>query len=365
MKYARCARRACVGLAMTLATAIACTPTAGESPRSNGGGSGANTNTGGNAVAAGTGGSAMTGTGGGGGATSGNAGSSGAGGTGGGGGSGAGGTAPAGGGGGAGRPTGGGGIAGGAGGAGGVASDVKPAVDSPSVPAGCTAKFCDDFESYAAASVPGGMWQPLQRSGMLAVNEQRAFSGTRSVMFTNQGAANAKTYIELRTPVLPMANNVVHGRLMYYMTRGPTGSNAHWEIVRGSGLLPDGRRAQYNTGGEASKIMFNYEPNDCSKYSKVVFPEKRWACYQWEFDGGPDGAGGTKSVMKLWIDGMPADDVAVTAAVGNCWKAPAMFDTIHIGFEHYHQAQPVELWIDDVAVGDKPIPCPAGPPSKP
>jgi hypothetical protein len=97
--------------------------------------------------------------------------------------------------------------------------------------------------------------------------------------------------------------------------------------VRGGGPLASGR-AQLNTGAENGKVVVNYEPGDCTKYSKVTFPEKQWACYQWRFDI-------AKSDIHLWIDGTSVDDVPVAPA-GQCWKAPTMLDTLHIGWESYH-----------------------------
>jgi hypothetical protein len=239
---------------------------------------------------------------------------------------------------------------------GGAPGDAAAPEDAPANPAGCTAKFCDDFEGYSAAGPPAGNWMVHLEKGMLAMDDKKAFSGARSVRFTHAGAP-AAMFIELRQPVLPMAGNVVYGRLMYYLTKSPTGQFAHFEIVRGGGSLGGTTRAQLNTGAENGKVVINYEPGDCTKYSKVPFPEKRWTCYQWRFDG-------PKNDVHEWVDGMSADDVPVAPA-GQCWKAPMSVDTLHIGWESYHGAAPVELWIDDVAVGDQPIPCPTGMPSKP
>ncbi len=234
--------------------------------------------------------------------------------------------------------------------------DAAAADAAPAAPAGCAGKFCDDFESFAAGGPPGAGWRTALTRGALAVDETRAFSGARAVRFTHQGAP-ARMFIELRQPVLPIAGNVVHGRLMYYLTKSPSGTDSHFEIVRGGGALQGGGRAQLNTGGENGKVVINYEPGDCTKYSAVPFPEKRWTCYQWRFDG-------AKNDIHEWVDGISADDIPVAPA-GQCWRAPMAVDTLHIGWESYHSAQPVELWIDDVAVGDKPIPCPEGMPSKP
>jgi hypothetical protein len=144
---------------------------------------------------------------------------------------------------------------------------------------------------------------------------------------------------------------------MYYITKSPTGQYSHFEIVRGTGPLASGGQAQLNTGAENGKVVVNYEPGDCTKYSTVAFPEKKWTCYQWRFDI-------SKNDIHEWVDGKSADDIPVALA-GSCWKSPTVVDTLHIGWESYHSDQPVELWIDDVAVSDQPIPCPTEPPSKP
>jgi hypothetical protein len=241
-----------------------------------------------------------------------------------------------------------------------AAVDAAPMTtsDGAAPSAGCTAKFCDDFESYTPGMQPAGGWTVhLENKGALASDDKKAFSGARSVRFTHQGAP-AAMFLELKAPVLPMAGNVVYGRLMYYLTKSPSGTYSHFEIVRGTGPLPTGTEgAQLNTGAENGKVVINYEPGDCTKYSKVAFPEKQWACYQFRFDG-------TKNDVHMWINGTSVDDVPVAPA-GTCWKAPTAVDTLHIGWESYHGTMPVELWIDDVAVSDQPIPCPTGMPSKP
>jgi hypothetical protein len=235
--------------------------------------------------------------------------------------------------------------------------DAGAAADGPSAaPSACAGKFCDDFESFAAGGAPAGSWKAALDRGTLAIDETKAWSGSRAVRFTHQGAP-AKMFIELRQPVLPMPGNLVYGRLMYYLTKSPSGQYSHFEIVRGGGPLAGGGRAQLNTGAENGKVVLNYEPGDCTKYSQVPFPEKRWTCYQWRFDG-------AKNDIHEWVDGVSADDVPVAPA-GQCWRAPMAVDTLHVGWQSYHGTQPVELWIDDVAVGDQPIPCPAGAPSKP
>jgi len=227
----------------------------------------------------------------------------------------------------------------------------------PSMSGGCSGKFCDDFEGATVGSNPGAPWMVHLEKGMLKTDDTRAFSGTKSIHLTHPGAP-AAMFLELRQPALPLPGGVVYGRVMYWLEKNPTGQYSHFELVRGTGALAGGQQAQLNTGAENGKVVVNYEPGDCTKYSKVPFPEKKWTCYQWRFDT-------TKNDIHLWVDGVSVDDVPVAAAGGGCWKAPMVLDTLHIGWESYHTPMPVSLWIDDVAVGDQMIPCPTGMPSKP
>lgn len=264
-----------------------------------------------------------------------------------------------------GEATGGASATGGAGGTGGAmtppqggsggGADAGPQPDGPPPnSAGCAGKFCDDFEGFAPGSMPGGMWTIHLEKGTLAVDQTRAFSGTRSVKLSHPGAP-AAMFMELRQPVLPLAGNVTYGRLMYYITKNPTtGGYPHFEIVRGTGPLAGGAQAQLNMGAESGKVMINYEPGDCSLKSKVAFPEKKWTCFQFRFDL-------PKGDMHEWVDNISADDIAMKPG---CAKMPTAVDVLHVGWESYH-GEGAEIWIDDVVVSDQPIPCPTGAPSKP
>ena len=235
----------------------------------------------------------------------------------------------------------------------------SPAAEVPAAnPGNCAGKFCDDFEGATVGGPPGGIWTPRTENGAkLAVDETRAFSGGKSVRFTHQGSADSAMFIELRKPLLPMAGPAVYGRLMYWLNKNPTGTFSHFELVRGGGPLPGGGNAQLNTGAENGKAFINYEPGDCSAPAAAVpFPDGKWACYQFVFDG-------SKNLIAEWVEGKMA--MGPTAPKGTCWKWPMSVDTLFIGFEAYHDPGLVDLWIDDVVVGDQPIPCPTTMPSKP
>jgi hypothetical protein len=100
---------------------------------------------------------------------------------------------------------------------------------------------------------------------------------------------------------------------------------------------------------------------DCSKPSASAFPSQKWVCVEWQFDG-------TKNEMHLWFDGTLLSDVDVVgmgtrcvnnADLGKPWAAPA-FSFLSLGWQQYQGSNgPLELWMDDVAVGTQRVGCPA------
>jgi hypothetical protein len=247
-------------------------------------------------------------------------------------------------------------------------SGVPPMAPVGAAPAsGCPgAALCDDFEGYAVGAAPGGRWTVAASAGESAlVDGTKAWSGKKSVLVKHSGAAHHSVYITAGKPVLPLPGNAVHGRLMLFITRAPP--RLHWDNVRATGKLPDGKEAQYNLGGENASFLSNYEPHDCYRRTQTPYPQGRWACLQWQFDGGPAEGGGTRNEFRVWLDGQPVEEATVQKFGQGCvdkstseWIAPT-FDRLLIGWEQYRASEPIEMWIDDVAAGETPIPCPARP----
>jgi hypothetical protein len=224
---------------------------------------------------------------------------------------------------------------------------------------GCSARLCEDFERYGVGAAPAGGWTLMARGGASAVvDETRAFSGTRSVLF-RAPIGSSSAFIVRGAPALPVPGNDLYGRMMVYLARSPMGE-VHWNSVCAWGKLPSGASQAYCYGGHFQQFLANYRPaNDCWKGSKTAFPTGRWSCLQWRYDG-------PKNQMRLWMDGAPVTQASVDGFGEGCheggtttpWVAP-VFDSLRIGWENY-QSSPIaiELWIDDVAVGESAIPCP-------
>ena len=103
---------------------------------------------------------------------------------------------------------------------------------------------------------------------------------------------------------------------------------------------------------------------DCSKPSVSAFPSQKWVCVEWQFDG-------PKDELHLWFDGALLTDVDVVgmgnrcvnnADLGKPWAAPT-FSFLSLGWQQWYQGSngPLELWMDDVAVGTARVGCPAAP----
>lgn len=242
---------------------------------------------------------------------------------------------------------------------------------------GCGSELvCDDFESYAPGKAPSGSWS-AEGGDAVQVDTGKAFSGAQSVHF--KIPADPARMMMTRNNMPPIPGNNMFGRVMLYLTTTPVVPNQQWvhfNLIRADGALPDGSRGHYAWGAIYGKVFENYDPHDCYKISNTRFPDKRWACFQWQFDGSKVSGSGANEVRKnqirIWLDGTLLNDASVDGIGDGCpdkthtpWVA-GTFDALNVGWEHYQKAaEDNDLWLDDLAVDDHPIACPSGSASVP
>lgn len=246
------------------------------------------------------------------------------------------------------------------------------------------ALFCDDFESYPTGAAPGGSWKTQTNMGTVMVDSTRPHSGTRSVRFDTKAASSTKTaFMKLvGAPLFPVPMNTFYGRMMFWLSAGPTAS-VHWTFVQAGGVVPDqapSYHAVYRYGGQmpvmqggtfdGSQLMASYDTpdsyggtgpsSDCYQQSNaVVAPMGTWSCVEWKFDG-------MNNALQIWLDGKAIDELTVTGHSMGCvnqpenytWSAPTFAD-LELGWESYQQDDARTIWIDDVAIGTSRLNCPA------
>src|SRR6185436_13358442 len=132
----------------------------------------------------------------------------------------------------------------------------------------------DDFEAYSPGGAPGGAWSVATNKGAVAVDSGRAYSGTRAVKVSADatGGYRSAMMVLKNTGFLPTANNVVYGRMMFWLESAPEGT-VHWTFIDGQGVVPGkGYHALYRYGGQhpiqqngtfaGSQLMANYDTPD-------------------------------------------------------------------------------------------------------
>jgi hypothetical protein len=120
-------------------------------------------------------------------------------------------------------------------------------------------------------------------------------------------------------------------------------------MYRYGGMNNQAYLANYETSGVAT---------DCWRNSATKIPEAQWACFEWRFDG-------PTNTMNFYVNGAQVNDLTVVNqgdgcinhGTGDVWMAP-QFDQLNLGWEHYQtSADPMSMWIDDVAVGTARVGC--------
>jgi hypothetical protein len=107
--------------------------------------------------------------------------------------------------------------------------------------------------------------------------------------------------------------------------------------------------ANYETEGKAT---------DCWQHSATKLPVGQWACVEFRYSV-------ANNEMQFWLDGVELTDVHIQGTGEGCvahdledaWTAPKAFDALRLGWEHYQDTGPHDIYLDDVAVSNMPIGC--------
>jgi hypothetical protein len=213
---------------------------------------------------------------------------------------------------------------------------------------GVTSKFCDDFEAQATGMAPTGDFSVQAKAGAMVVDTSKAYSGTKALHITSP-KPGATSFLNF-TKQFPL--NDFHGRAMFFLTSIPK-AEIHWDLIDSTSQAG----THWEIGGMYGKFILVVDPPDHGLTSNT-FPTGRWFCLQWEFKYGGQGVDNT---FLAKMDGTALDKGQFTGADsdGKKWDA-APWKNLSIGWTGYGSSDiDLEEWIDDLAIGDQPIPCPA------
>ena len=252
--------------------------------------------------------------------------------------------------------------------------DAAPSSDAPAGPdappggggdptGAChDAPVCEDFESTAVGSVPGAPWSistpNCMGAGTLSVDSSQAHGGTHSLKVTGKGSYCDHVFLSTATPA--SITGTPHAR---FYVRFETAFSASHTTFLALADATDGK--DLRMGGQSSIFMFNRELNDATlpalspagiaqSYAPVA---NQWYCIEVAIDGAAHALHASINGIAeagLVIDATPTPDVDQPWLGGPTWTP--RLQNIRFGWEAYGGTT-MNLWFDDIAVGNAPIGC--------
>jgi hypothetical protein len=224
--------------------------------------------------------------------------------------------------------------------------------------------YADDFEAYTGAITNGQMVGPWMASVagtgvMMRVDTVRPHSGTKSLHITIPAGMTAHGTLGQTKAAGLVAGNDMYGRAMvYYDNTGGNNLplNVHSWLFNASGMSTQAAGGvAMNMGGGGAKMQLNYHPPAPATEQSVQggqITAGAWHCIQWQYDGSGTPPNDTAHV---WVDGTLA--VSIPSTKG--WMLATPWTTFAFGFTHYQTtANPVDVYLDDFALGSTMIACP-------
>ncbi len=247
-----------------------------------------------------------------------------------------------------------------------------------------TALFCEKFDTYPdvkaiADSQKLGPWHAALKPGAtMSLDGTHAISGSNAlhVHIDDTVTAGGRLFADGAQPIFANKPTHVYGRMMMYIA-DPNGTSIHWTFF---GVSGDAEPSSPAVGRNASYIMSSLPKNgvntysfvyglegqgndgfhDCSSQSATSMPSA-WACISFEMDS-------VARKLRMYKDGAVDPILSVDDHGNGCvpptskdspWYGPAV-SQLFVGAWSFHAMNaPLDVWIDDLVVDDKPVTCPA------
>jgi hypothetical protein len=238
-----------------------------------------------------------------------------------------------------------GGTSGGTGG--GAAGSSGFGYGGPSRCATASVKLCEDFESGLNSST----WT-TSKSGdtTIAVDTTRAARGSNALHIKT--TAGDWAYIkEMKS--FPATNNILYGRMFVYFEDDLT-TDGHFSLAEGAGTGTTGvarfggQYKVFGVGTDGGPSGDWTDKDDMTAAGKKV-PSKTWICAEFQFKG-------DTHEFRVWWDDAERTTLRTGPSRHANFTMPT-FNSLWFGWWMYNIKEPQELWIDELAVDDRPIGC--------
>ncbi len=188
-------------------------------------------------------------------------------------------------------------------------------------------KVCDDFEAATLSST----WKTQNGGFTIALSTDQAHSGKQSVHLT-ASAPTSSAFISTMKG-FPAAD--FWGRAWMRFKLGAGGHQMYIYAISGGTQL-----RVFNRLGSNEDAQINIMPGDTFNDSKIPVPQEEWFCYEWHI---------TATESDIFLNGKAG------AAKGPGLSNPT---AIYLGMQRFQSGGAAgDIWIDDVAIGDKQIGC--------
>jgi hypothetical protein len=245
----------------------------------------------------------------------------------------------------------------------------------------CAGLFCESFDGYPAVSAIAdkqtfGPWHAALKAGAtmnLDGTHTKSGASALHVHIDGEVTSGGRLFADGDRPVFAGKPTHLYGRMMMYIDAN--GTSVHWTFFGVNGVAEAssplaGSRASYIMSSLPAKGVNTYSfvhglhaPDgfrDCSQRSATAMPSG-WACVAFEMDS-------VERQLRMYKDGaaepiLSIDDHGKACVrptpVESPWYGPAV-NQLFVGAWSFHKMNaPLDVWIDDLVVDTKPVPCPA------
>ncbi len=204
-------------------------------------------------------------------------------------------------------------------------------------------KLCESFENGLDATI----WSTTRNGDTtIGVDEVRAARGAKALhVKTTAGAGFA--YIKTGKP-FPAMGNVFYSRMYVWLEDALT-TDGHFTFAEGGGT---GTPGVSRFGGQFKRLGVGSDrgpSGDWTDVDNLNLPTKKWLCLEVQFKGD------THEFRVFWDD---KERTAIHSGANrhSAFRMPT-FNSIWFGWWMYNAREPQDLWIDEIAIDDKPIGC--------